>query len=539
MTAARFRTMRAGNLPPGSVRTLLLVMLGAFSATAPAQPVASIPAATQAAAPVAPADGDENKTQKPAWVLTPRLTLGATYSDNAGLSDANKRADWIAEISPGLRLSGESARLKAFVDYTRRELMYARDSDRKNSQNSLNAFGTFKAVEQLLFVDFSAGISQQAISAFGTQSSGATLNNANETETRTVRLSPYLKGELGGFANYELRYSATSMRTASATASGMDQAEWLAKLEGSTPFSRVQWAFDAAHQTYDYTLGRETESSNARLRLSYLVDTGLKLTAIGGREENNFISLDKESHNTSGFGLEWNPTTRTRLFLERERRFFGNSHRFSFSHRTPRTAVNFSDTRNVAASPNNLAGGGAGNIYDLLFQQMASVEPDPVQRDILVNNFLQANGIAPNTPVTSGFLNSGPTVSRQQTLSFAWLGVRNTLTLTATQGETQRLGLLTAAGEDLAASGTVRQRGVSLALSHKLSALSNLNFQASRQSSSSASGLSTSTRNFNLSLIHKLGPNTAMTVGMRRVLFDNQLNPYTENAFLGTLRMQF
>jgi len=507
---------------------VLALVLGAFSAAAAAQVTAPPEAA--------PAD---DKAPPRAWTITPRVTVGATFTDNALLRDSDKRADLITEISPGLRISGESARLKAFADYSRRELFYARESDRKNSQNTLNAFGTFKAIDNLFYVDFSAGISQQAISAFGTQSSGVALNNDNETEARSLRVSPYFKGNFGGLANYELRYSATAMRTAEQTASSMDQREWRAHVDGATPYARILWAVDAARQTYDYDRGRKTESRNAKLSLSYLLDTTLKFTVMGGREENNFISLDSESHTTRGFGLEWTPTTRTRLALEREKRWFGNSHRFSFTHRMPRAALSYADTRSVAATPNNLAGESVSNIYDLLFNQFASLEPDPAQRHILVMNFLDANNLAPNSQINSGFLNSGPTVSRQQSLSLALLGARNTLTLTATQGTTQRLGLLTSAGEDLAGTSSLRQRGISLNLSHRLSPLSNINLQASRQSSDGAGGLSTTTRNLNATYAHKLGPQTSMTLGLRRVIFDNQTVPYTETALTGTLRMQF
>lgn len=543
MTGAAFSSLRLrGAAADGGTRTLLAVLIGALSATAQAQGAGAVPA-SPAAAQSALADtprGEDEKAGRRAWKITPRLTVGETFTDNALLTNANKHSDWITEISPGLRVSGESARLKAYFDYTLREMIYARDSGRQNHRNALNTFGTFNAVENLFFIDFSAGIDQQAISAFGTQSPGANLSNANETETRTARLSPYLKGHLGGLANYELRYTVIRMRTATERASGMDQNEWQLHVDGATPYALLQWAVDASQQNYDYTLGRDSEAASARLKLTYLVDAGLKLSVMGGREENDFTTLHKESHNTSGFGIEWTPSARTRLYFERERRFFGNAHRFNFTHRTPRTALSFSDVRSVTASPGNMQGTASpGNLYDLLFNQMASVEPDPVQRDILVTKFLQANGLDPNSQATSGFLNSGPTVSRQQSLSFALLGVRNSLTLTATQGETQRLGLLSSLGEDLASGDAVRQRGFSIVLAHQFSMLSNLNLQASRQNSDSPSGLSSHTRNFTATVSHKLSLNTSVTLGARRVLFDNATMPYSETAFFGTLRMQY
>ncbi len=90
----------------------------------------------------------------------------------------------------------------------------------------------------------------------------------------------------------------------------------------------------------------------------------------------------------------------------------------------------------------SLATVGLGNIYDLLFSQMASSIPDQAARAIFVNNLLLQNGIAPNVQVNAGFLSSQVTVMRRQELSYVLLGVRNTLTLAVNRTRNDSLGTL-------------------------------------------------------------------------------------------------
>jgi uncharacterized protein (PEP-CTERM system associated) len=69
--------------------------------------------------------------------------------------------------------------------------------------------GTLEAVEDWLFVDASATISQQYISAFGAVSPSNANIDRNRTETFYYSLSPYIRGRLLSSAEYLLRYSVS------------------------------------------------------------------------------------------------------------------------------------------------------------------------------------------------------------------------------------------------------------------------------------------------------------------------------------------
>ena len=356
------------------------------------------------------------------------------------LSATGKTSDQITEIKPGLRINAKTPRLKLNLNYQLSELVYARGSQNNQTQNSLNAFATIEAVEKLFFVDMSGVIARQSISAFGPQSPGSYSVNANATETSNFSLSPYLKGRLAGYADYEARYRFSALRAKSAAISDLDVKEWMGRVSGDTPFSFLGWSADANRANYDYRQSRKTESDRLRGFIVFAVDPQFRPTVSVGRESNDFLSLSKQSWHTYGYGFNWDPTPRTQVAAFREKRFFGFGHNLTMAHRLPLSAVKYSDIRDISALPNQFGAVGNGNIYDLLFAQLASTFPDESARATYINGLLSSGGIAPNTPVTGGFLSSQVSVQRRQELSYLLRGVRNVVTVAALRSQNDQLG---------------------------------------------------------------------------------------------------
>lgn len=470
--------------------------------------------------------------------IVPRITVAETLTDNVAPASGAKRSDQITEISPGIRINSDGGRVKLHFDYHLRELLYAQESGRRNTQNYLNAFGTVEAVEKWLFVDASGVVNQQQVSPFGFQSASNTNLDPNRVETSSFRVSPYVRGKLAGEADYEVRYSRTATRHSSALATEVDTEEWSAGIKGDTALARVGWGLDASHQNVDYSGGRKNEADRLRALLSYQFDPEFRLSVSAGQESNNYESAGKQSHDIYGYGFDWLPSLRTRVSAFREKRFFGHGHTVSISHRTPLTALQFSDVRDVSVLPNRLATVGLGTIYDLLFLQLSSAIPDAVERARFVDTQLQQLGISPDLVVTGGFLTARVSTQRRQELSFALHGARNVLTLAAARSEHDGLGT----GTDIfTTSGTVRQRGFSISLAHRLTPQSTLNTVASRQNSSgsSASSLATELQSLHISVASRLGPRTTASLGARRALFDSTNLSYSENALLGSISLRF
>ena len=76
------------------------------------------------------------------WTITPRLTLGEIYSDNIYLDNDDKEGDLITEITPGINISGRSARLEAELDYQMQGLMFLSNSDASSINQQLDAKAT-------------------------------------------------------------------------------------------------------------------------------------------------------------------------------------------------------------------------------------------------------------------------------------------------------------------------------------------------------------------------------------------------------------
>src|SRR5450830_1205841 len=319
-----------------------LLSLRALRITATSVPVAAGLVMASAGA-YAQESGSDSGTRR-AVSIVPRVSVTETLTDNVRLSSVDKQADLVTEISPGIRISSEGRRLKGYFDYSLSKIAYAQSSSSSQLQQALNTFGTLEAVDNWAYLDFSGSISQQPISAFGTQSIGNTSINANRAEVSSYRISPYVRGRLGDLANYEARYSRVDTNSDAASASGVKTTDGVVKISGDSAFRNLGWSADASQQTIDYSAGRPTEADRLNLGLSYAITPQLRVSANAGREANNYTSFDKQSYGTSGFGVNWSPSERTKLSASRDHRSFGDAHSLSFEHRTARTAWKFTDS---------------------------------------------------------------------------------------------------------------------------------------------------------------------------------------------------
>lgn len=479
------------------------------------------------------------------WKITPTIAVNETATDNVALTSTQKKGDLITDVNPGIRIEGTGGRSKLRFDYQLHNLFHAQDSSRDRTQNTLNAFGTLEALENWFFIDASGMISQQSISAFGGTTSTAVNTNVgtNTTESSTYRLSPYFRGSFGSFADYQLRYNLTNTSTKSNTAFNSDSNELVATLKGTTALTSLGWSLDASSQKIKFGNGRSNEADRLRGVLTYQIDPQFRVSLIGGREANDYLTLTKEGHTTKGVGLDWSPTERTQISASREDRFFGNSNSFSFAHRTAGTAWKYNESKDASVQPNQQQSVSMGTFFDQFYQLLCL--PRPVaQQATCASQLASIPGI--NNVVPAGFLTSGVSLQRRREMSFALLGVRNTVTFAATQSESQNLSRGTGTGifstvGDFSLAQNIRQRGASVNWSHNLTALSSLVGGFSRTNSIGSGGvtsLETTQKMMTLNFTTQLGPQTNAGLGARRVQVDGSTN-YTENALTGVVSHQF
>lgn len=480
--------------------------------------------------PVAWAQDAEQGAVMQAVSVSARVSVTETLTSNAALSSTAAKSEQITEISPGIHLNINGARLKTYLDYSLTHVNYAQGTSASRNQNALNAFGTLEAIDNWAFLDFSGNISQQTISAFGTQSTNNTAINANRTEVASYNISPYVKGHLGDVANYEARISRAVSSSDNAAASNTATTNSVVKVSNASTFRSLGWTADLSRQEASYSAGRATEADIYSLGLTYEVTPQVKVSANAGQESNNYTSLDKQNYNTHSVGLNWSPSELTTLSALTGKRSFGNTHNVSFEHRSARTVWRFSDSRDVSVNPNQ---GGLGRSAYEQANSLFTAISDPVLRERLVQAFLQSNP-------ASGFLTSAVSVQRSQNLSLALLGIRDTVTFLLTRTESNRLDTVTSAVDNLSNGATVIQNGFSINYSHRLTPDYSLSALLSRQNTSgTTTAEETTLKSFNVYLTGQVGKRTAASLGLRHVVSDSATNPYTENAVTGNLNVQF
>ena len=58
-------------------------------------------------------EANADSAPRRAWTITPRVSISETFTNNVGLTSTGQQSEQITEISPGVKISVDSARLKA------------------------------------------------------------------------------------------------------------------------------------------------------------------------------------------------------------------------------------------------------------------------------------------------------------------------------------------------------------------------------------------------------------------------------------------
>lgn len=472
------------------------------------------------------------------WQIKPKLVVVETLTTNARTSATQSSSDLISVITPGISIDGKGARVSLRLDYGLSGIFQVRDSSANRHQNSLNALGKLEAIEDWLFVDASGTITQQYLNPVGAVSPSNANTNSNQTETSFFSVSPYVKGRFLSTAEYLLRYRASATSSKSNTVADLRTSEWTAKINGATPWTAFTWSIDASDLENDYAFGKDYSATNFGANLIYHFNPELQLLLSAGQESNNYASVDQQTKNTSGYGFIWKPGARTELSAKRSRHFFGNGYDVSFKHRLSRSQITYRASKDVSFLPSGVGNNSLGTNYDLVYAIVAALNPG-ASPDVIrnqVENYLRTNGIPADGAVVVGSLSNSPHLNKLQELSMAFLGIRNTVTITAT--ETERTPFSPAVDQLLL--NRTRQRGLGVVWAHHLTGLTSLSLAINHQQAKSfgTNPQETTTDGAYLFLTTRLTPKTQGNIGVRRVVSDGAAH-YSENALTGGFSHSF
>jgi uncharacterized protein (PEP-CTERM system associated) len=474
-----------------------------------------------------------------ALVVVPTASVTETVSNNALLRETDRRSDAITQFNAGLHLSSRGPRAKVSLDYQLTGSIHARGTEANTTTNSLRSALAAELVDRWLFLDANAQIGQQSISAFGVQSTDLSVDNPNRTEVRSYTITPSMRGAVGSWATYSAQLSHTQ-QTSTQTSTGDVTSDTGTFALNSAGNSALGWGASAVRQRSDFQGGRTNTTDSYRAGLNYLVNPELQLSANAGRERSDVLVDAGSNTSTWGVGLNWTPSERTRLVMQRDHRFFGEAHNVTFDWRLPRSVLRFSSSRDLSTGTQGPVNTASIALYDLLFAQLATLQPDPLLRRELVLQELARRGINPNTPVAIGYLSAAPTIITRQEFSFALQGSRTTLTLALFRSESRRANGSAPVNDDFSNANLIRQSGASVTLGHQLTPISGVSLSLSQQRNrGTTAAQANDLQSINLNWTSQLSPRSSVSLGARHVEFDSSTAPYVESAVLATFSVSF
>lgn len=468
--------------------------------------------------------------------IQPSASVTQTFSDNIHLDSVNPASGSITQISAGVGLRARTGMVRGFLDYSLSRYLYS-GGNQNTLQNALNASLDTDLVDGRAKLAATANIAQSAVSAFGAQPGGAGGSQTNATEVRNLRVAPSFRGPVGAALRYtaELSYALTDARD-SAVGDGSTLTAAL-HLEPTTT-GRLGWSVDASHLRSTYKLGRTTTNDRLFGGAAYRVDDlDLLLQATGGLEASDISSVNRTNTGTWGFGAAWVPSPRTRVAAQYDHRFFGASHSLTVEHRTALTAWRLTDSRSLSTAGNQAGFGGLGTANDLANLLFAG-EPDLGKRQELASKLLDALQIDAGKAL--GFLRSSATLQDAQEASVAWRDVRSAAVLSFTRTTTRRLDTIAGLVGDLASSSIVRQRGLTLNLSHRLTPLSTVSLLLGEQRGAGVlASQGSKQRLASLQYTNRPTEYSALSVGLRRAQYNTGAVSYGENALFASYGIRF
>jgi len=277
------------------------------------------------------------------WRFEPNVSASATYTDNANSSATNPQDALILTVTPGFSLRSEgSRRVQASLQYGLTAVSRFGEDNSNDLYHRLSAVGNAELVEDFLFIDGSANISQELISLLG-PTADAETNDSNRSTVGTYSISPYIQQRFGTFANALVRYTASGAIFENNTAADSSVNSLAAGLSSGTRFNDLSWALDYSIRKAENrnattaAANSDTTFERASATVGYALTRQFRVFGTVGEDKNEYLSTSGTDGSFYSAGFGWSPTRRTSVEASAGKRYFGDTFSFSGSHRTRMT----------------------------------------------------------------------------------------------------------------------------------------------------------------------------------------------------------
>ena len=450
-------------------------------------------------------------------------------------ANGNDERGLVFQMRPGVSWASRTGRLRGTVNYAA-DLRHDTASSGSDINHFLDAAVTAEAIENWFYVDARASVARRPASAFGVlgSPSGSTRDRGNEDDVATLTVRPFIRGILGGAVSYNVGAYSTTTRSRNSTLGDVDEngGDFAISSVGG---GLLGWGLNGSRQRAEFLSGRATVNDRVVGNVSLRPDVDWLFVVRGGRETTDIVSLDKRSYNNWGAGLRWTPSPRTLLSADVDERFFGRSWALVLEHRLALSTLRLNSTRAASTSATGFDGG-AITVYQLFFAQFASLQPDPVLRDLLVRDFLRRAGIDPDERVRGGSLNNAVSLQRRTDLSWTYAGTRLTLAVQVFSGDSTTLDTLAPRlGDD-----RVSQRGVLASAGWRLSptAIANLSL-THEQTADNGVRPGNDLNSIGLTVSDQIGPRTTASATARLSRQSGGADSYRETAIGAAISHRF
>jgi uncharacterized protein (PEP-CTERM system associated) len=482
------------------------------------------------------------------WRFTPQLLLRETYSDNYTLAPSgSEKSGFITEIAPGFTVTALGRRSQFSATYQARSVNYTGGTS-SSFQNYLNADGRAELIDDLLFVDGMANISNVSTSPFGPQALDSSYATGNRSEVRTYTISPYARKRYGSLAQGEVRYTHQGVSSDTGGFASYNNDRLNANVSSGEAFRTLGWDLAGSTQNSHYSDLNSVRSDYLNGTLRYRLTEQFSLTGSAGYERYTYQSLGDEPSGASwSVGFDWKPSARTSLAATAGRRFYGNAYSLNGTHRSRNTTWNVSYSEDITTQQEQFANSRSVNTASFLNQTFLTSIPDPTARAQAVDAFIRATNLPATLANGTQGLSNRFFLQKRLQASMAYTSGKSTAVISAydtlrkPQSSTSDNVGFNFGGNNLLLSDNTRQRGVSGLYSLRLSTLSTMNLNAQYyRTTSLLTNITDDNKLVTLGLSHQFSPRTSGTVELRRYQgsFNQAGTDFRENAISAYLSMR-
>jgi len=269
------------------------------------------------------------------WRFEPTLGALARVTDNVNQRENDPQSALILGVTPGFSLQSlGSRRVQASLQYGLSGITRFGGDGKSDLLHRLDAIGKTELVEDFLYLDGSARISQELLSLLGSTADAST-NSSNRVNVGTYQVSPYIRKRLGAFASTELRYTASGVIFGnSASMPNANVNAFSAGLVSGPRFNDLSWALDYSLRKADNQNFSSTTFERMSARLGYALTRKFRVFGTVGQDSNDYLSSTSTDGSSYSVGFGWAPTQRTNVEASGGKRYFGTTFSLAANHRT-------------------------------------------------------------------------------------------------------------------------------------------------------------------------------------------------------------